>query len=589
MARRLVRALAFAAALFCGAPLAGLCQHGALEILADENFYDAIEVNLVNVEVFVADRQGRRVTGLGRDDFEIREDGAPVAVTHFHAAGAGGPAAPGAQSGEQGLHLAVFIDNQSLSPAARDRLIPALRQFVTTRMRPRELLLLASYDGPGSLKLRQAPTDQPAAMAAALDEIAALSPGALAKHLESRALLYQMRAFSRGRMGTCRAGGDVSALLANIDSHAERVYEDLRETYSALDRFVQALSALPGRKAVLFIGGEATLEPARALYGIWDKRFDCGDGEAGAESKLRDIGREADELLSRVEARAGANRVSLYSLSAPSLARTGTETGLFDLSNIDQEVVSSADLERSLFRMSAGTSGLAEGEATDPGALLARLRDDFDTYYSLGYHPAHRRTGRDHRIEVRVKRRGLKVRHRETYRDRGSPEILRDLTLAALLFGPRQNPLKVELEFDHETAPDEGGQREVTVAVKLPISNLVLVPRGEFHEGRVTIQLVTHDEQGRSSGVQEFDVPVRVPNRQFLTALGWVAGYRAKLVLPPRSHVVAVGVRDELGNAVSTVTGAYPPERWAAETAAARPTAATMAAGPPQEASEGKP
>jgi hypothetical protein len=301
------------------------------------------------------------------------------------------------------------------------------------------------------------------------------------------------------------------------------------------------------------------------------------------------VAHDAGALLAQVGTRADANRVGFYSLAAPSLSRTGSETGSFDLPAFDEQVVPADDLKHSLFRLSVHNGGTAQREGTDPEPLLARMGEDFDAYYSLGYRPAFRRTGQDHEIRVKVKRPGLKVRHRQVFRDRDSPEVLRDRTLAALLFGPHDNPLKVGLEFDHETALDEQGRREVTVAVKLPISNLVLLPRGDFHEGRLTIQLVTRDAAGHSSGVQQFEVPVRVPNKQFLTALGWVAGYRAKLVLPPTSHTVAVGVRDDLGHAISTVTGVYPPERWAAEAAATRAPALTLAAGPPTEANEGKP
>jgi hypothetical protein len=48
-------------------------------------FVEQVDVNVVNVEVFVTDRQGNRVTGLGRDDFELFEDGEPVEITNVYA------------------------------------------------------------------------------------------------------------------------------------------------------------------------------------------------------------------------------------------------------------------------------------------------------------------------------------------------------------------------------------------------------------------------------------------------------------------------------------------------------------------------
>ncbi|MCP4202610.1 MAG: hypothetical protein GY769_11825, partial [bacterium] len=46
-------------------------------------FGESVDVQLINVEVWVTDRQGNAVTGLGLDDFEVREDGEPVGVTNF--------------------------------------------------------------------------------------------------------------------------------------------------------------------------------------------------------------------------------------------------------------------------------------------------------------------------------------------------------------------------------------------------------------------------------------------------------------------------------------------------------------------------
>jgi hypothetical protein len=69
-----------------------------------------------------------------------------------------------------------------------------------------------------------------------------------------------------------------------------------------------------------------------------------------------------------------------------------------------------------------------------------------------------------------------------------------------------------------------------------------------------------------------------VPNRQLLTALGWIAGYRTKLVLEPTAQIVAVGVRDELGNVASTVASAYASDRQEVPAAAGSHPALVMLA-----------
>ena len=57
-------------------------------------FGERVDVEVVNVDVVVTDRAGNRVTDLGRDDFELRIDGKPVAIEYFAAPGARPPVAP---------------------------------------------------------------------------------------------------------------------------------------------------------------------------------------------------------------------------------------------------------------------------------------------------------------------------------------------------------------------------------------------------------------------------------------------------------------------------------------------------------------
>jgi hypothetical protein len=43
-----------------------------------------VDTALVNLEVVVKDRQGRRVSGLTKEDFDVYEDGARQEITNFY-------------------------------------------------------------------------------------------------------------------------------------------------------------------------------------------------------------------------------------------------------------------------------------------------------------------------------------------------------------------------------------------------------------------------------------------------------------------------------------------------------------------------
>ena len=49
--------------------------------LEAQNYGEVMEVQVINVETRVTDRQGRAVTDLRREDFELSVDGQPVEIT----------------------------------------------------------------------------------------------------------------------------------------------------------------------------------------------------------------------------------------------------------------------------------------------------------------------------------------------------------------------------------------------------------------------------------------------------------------------------------------------------------------------------
>jgi hypothetical protein len=349
-------------------------------------------------------------------------------------------------------------------------------------------------------------------------------------------------------------------ILQQIGIYAEEERAKTAAMVSALEQFVDGLSGLPGRKAVLLLSGGVPLRPAQALYEAWERRFGTLNQEDKSIRGSRFDGVDVDlgQEIDKIGARANANRITFYALGVTdsvNVASAAASTN--DLWTRTEDSLQANNMAQSLFSIVDPTGGAATINALDPGVLLAEMREDMDSFYSLGYTPSHRRSGKNHKIEVRVKRAGLKVRHRESYRERTSAEVMSDKVLAALMFGSRENPLEIGVQFGEEV--QDKGKNTVQVTVKLPMSKLVLLPQGQFHEGKVTIFMAARDTQGRNSPVTEVKLPIRIPNEQLLTSLGQLAGYRTKLALRPVEHTVAVGVRDELGNIVSTVTVPYTP------------------------------
>jgi VWFA-related protein len=548
---------------------------GAQEPEVEATYYESIDVQVVNVEVFVTDKGGQRVTGLTREDFQILEDGRPVEITNFFAVGspavssetavspgAATPAAPPPPEvvpAGQRLHLAIVVDDMSLGAQARSRLLKSLREEVVPRLRPQELALVATYTG-SAVEVAQGLTADKGLLLAAIDRVASGAPRGGPLMQDGRRLLQEIDQahLPDGEMKTNLEEVTAREIYDGIRHYSQERAEESRGTLAALTGFVDTLAGLPGRKSLLYVGGGLSLRPGESLFRAWDKKLGQLRTKMGA-SPLETLNTDLTADFDTMVRHANGNRVTFYTLGATEglgglSAAAGAGSWTPDLESLER-----ANLSDSLLRLADGTGGLASINAGDPGVLLGRMNDDFQSYYSLGFVPAKKTEGKDHKIEVAVRsRRDVEVRFRSGHSERSGRERMTDRTLAALLLDPGENPLDVALEFTRETKKEDG-QLAVEVLVKFPLSRLVLVPSGEFHEGKVSIWVSARDLGGRSSPVRDVTVPIRVPNDQVLTALAQNAAYTMQLVLRDEEHRIAVAVRDELGNVESAVSVPFKP------------------------------
>jgi VWFA-related protein len=553
---------------------------------SNENFFESIDINVVNVEVYVTDRDGRPVAGLTRGDFELREDGKPVALSNFYAGERDDAAtAPASQAApmpaaaiptagiapaapvpeDQRLNLAVFVDNLNLTPGARNRVLGPLKRFFATKLSANDRVLLASYDG-SQFKVRHAPTNDPKALVKTIEEIAAGSPRGNHNSMVMRDLFEEL-----GRIQIQQVSGVGSAGAERIEAaqfelpqldmgiyvYAQARFDETRHTLAALRDFVDSLAGLPGRKALLYVSGELSLRAGEVLYRARTLKF--GKGEEPPSSEI-----DAAPYLRTLVDHANANRVTLYGLGAPQdFGNIALQVGGVAWAH-ELESVQSDGLAAALHTITDHTGGLTEVDLIDPSIFLKRIKNDFGSFYSLGFSPDHKRDGKLHGVEVRVKgRNDLKLRYREAYQDLSGEQRMTAATMSALVLGVEENPLGIQLDFDRESSAANGSY-VVSVMVKMPIAKLVLLPHEHFHEGRVTVFVGTRDSAGRTSRINKVSVPVRIPNDQLKVSMGKLVSYRINLLVRPEQQVVAVGVRDDLGHVDSTVRAAFLPGKLGA-------------------------
>jgi VWFA-related protein len=547
------------------APAAGAgAGAGAGRQPVDENFIESVTVNVVNVDVYVSDKRGR-VTGLARQDFELYEDGRPMAITNFLAVEGGKTtgaaaeaeaAAAAAESAEpnrapklppgyeqapipedQKLRLIVYIDNYNLKPFDRNRVMRDLRIFLDQKLRRGDQVMLVTYDR--ELHVRQPFTVDTGLVNAQLLAIEKISAQGVHSESDRREVLRSIEDAK---------GGPQAVSLAH--AYAGAAFNDVSFTIDALKNLVTTLAGMSGRKAIVYVSDGLPMTVGEDVFYAVQNKFP--GTSIISESSEFDASRRLEELA----AQANANRVTFYTIDAGGLrvySATSAENatagqGVY----IDQ--INISNLQSSLQMMAEKTGGIYIINANEVLPHLDKIAVDFTTFYSLGYTPPHVGDGRFHKITVKVKRKGITVRCREGYRDKSIESRMSDGTLAALQFPFQANPLGLTLEFGHPSERKDGLYL-VPISVKIPLGKLTLVPREQGSTAKVRLFIGAIDPDGRTSEVQQVPVPINVPAAEVSKLGGKHFLYTMSLLMRSGDQKVAIGMRDDVGALESYVTG----------------------------------
>jgi VWFA-related protein len=536
---------------------------------SQEQFGVTVNVSVVNVDVYVTDKQGRPVTGLTRDDFQVFEDRRPVEITNFYAVNAGkavtpspvaaaapAPAAPSAAAPapavqeldkvqtpeDQRLHLIIYIDNFNLRPFNRNRVMRELRAFIGQKLSRGDQLMLVTYDR--ELHVRRTFTSDPSLIANAMTDIEKISAQGVHADSERRDVLRNI--------ADSRTAAEAEGYAR---TYAQSTYNDLSFSIDALKKFIDALAGVPGRKAVVYVSdGLQMIAGQDVFYAVQNKYSD--QTTSLTQTLEFDISRRLNELT----AQANASRITFYTIDAAGLrvyeSNTAENAGSAPAPGFAQliEGIRISNLQSTLQLLAEKTGGKVIMNTNVITPQLEKIASDFNTYYSLGYTPTHYGDGRYYKIEVKVKnRKDLQVRHREGYRDKSTDARMSDGTMAALNFPVESNPLGVSVEFGQVQARQDG-YFLVPVMVRIPIGKLVLVPREQSEDARVRLFIAAMDSNGGTSDVQQTPVPISIPKAEVTTAQNKQYTYQVTLLMRGGDQRVAVGVRDDVAAQESFVS-----------------------------------
>lgn len=387
------------------APTPGQTEKRAQESNEEDSIV-RINTSLVQIDVVVTDKNGRQVTDLKPEDFEILENGKRQTITNFSyvalqpdaqttvvnppSSNPSIPVKPARIRPEQVRRtFALVVDDLGLSFASIDRTKKGLREFVDKQMQPGDLVAILRTSG-GSGALQQYTNDKQQ-LHAAINSI---------KFGLGRVGIDAFEAIDRDRD---RPAGAIPVPMGeNVIGRAAALEDERKQffifgTLGTLTAIVTSMAELPGRKAVVL--------------------FSDGFVFQGRDNRTQAAVKKLVEQANRAA-------VVFYPIGArppQSLALTASDD--YDVGS-DQATTQVEEREANFFDTMKGLQTLAaqtSGRYSDDiSSGLKRVVDEEKGFYLIGYDPDEanftpERRDTFHTLTVKVKRSGLRTRTRSGF------------------------------------------------------------------------------------------------------------------------------------------------------------------------------
>jgi hypothetical protein len=249
---------------------------------------------------------------------------------------------------------------------------------------------------------------------------------------------------------------------------------------------------------------------------------------------------------------ANASGFSIYPISADALMQAHSSyldvdrSPTLAFSQGYSDVPAEIDVESASRTMADGTGGRFYS--------TTRFYDAFDDIddrtansYVLGFTTDHRAEGEYHDIEVKTKRDGLRLFHRQGYLHLSLQQQLAEELATPLAFPKDRGDFVVKTEV---FLPEDQKRKKVTLTVAglVPLRDVTLIPRGSQMVGRVQLMVAVYDREGKLVNLFSEQQNLQVPAEK-IAAANEDAPARFGLTvedLPRGEYTVTVTVIDAL-------------------------------------------
>ena len=508
-----------------------------------------ITTNLVQVDAVVT-KDGKAVTNLTADDFEIFEDGKRQTITSFaYISNVPGfvpqpetkdtkkpatvvPFGPVKPSDTRRI-MAFVVDDLGLSAESMHQVKRQLRKFVTEQLQPNDLVAIIRTSG---------------------------QMGALQQFTNDKRILT--RAVDQLRWNYCsRVGVHVlQAAGSSLDSGTPICgWRSYSVSLKALRFVVDSMGYLPGRKSLVLLSDDQPRESQDEF--LMPQR---GLPEGMGTGSDNDTSNPADSInyhgtLQKIAEKAIRSSVVIYSVDTQGLQYTGlTAADNFPAGPRAQQQMGALLSQRSLtlWRRREGGDLIARQTGgfqirNSNSYEFKRIMDDQSGYYLLGYRPTDETFNRRfHHIKAKVKGSGMTLRTRygffgvtEEEAASTKPPSAQDLTNLAL--ASPFTAQDIEVDMTSFFVEDTAGGALVRSFVYIDAKNLTFTPVNGKQQGSIELHGIVFGDNGAVAQQVKRGATLSLTEDQYRQAMANGIGLNFDMpVRRPGSYQARLAVRD---------------------------------------------
>jgi VWFA-related protein len=504
------------------------------------------EIDYVEVDAVVTDERGNLVKGLSKEDFEIFEDGKPQKVAFFSSVvipverfdrfvNEARPIVPDVRSNLRpfdGRIYVLLLDDRHTGALRSAGVKRAAHEFIDKYFGANDIAAVIHTGG--RTDAGQEFTNDPRLLKASIDKF-------IGQKLRSRTL-ERLDEYNRNplyRPQTNEDGSSTDPQKKLLDPRDfERGYF-ARATLGTLKNLAEFMGSIRGRRKAILMFSEGIDYP---ILDVFDSR--------DASTVLEDT-RQAISAASRAN-------VNFYTIDPRGLHTMGDET--MEMGGFPQDPSfglnpQALEQERriavdSLRVLAEQTGGAAAVESNDFADAFDRIQRENSSYYVLGYYPpSNKRDGKFHRIEVKLKRPGLRVVARKGYAaPKGKPETPvvdpsagTSTALRELLNSPLQAP---GLTLSVAAATFDSVKENVAVTVEIVGRNLKFTQDKGLFNNTVEVSMLPLEARGKAQQGRRSEVKLTLKPQTAQIMSATAVRMSPRLTLPPGRYQLRVAARE---------------------------------------------